>query len=147
MIAVLGMEIHLMPDWTVLCQLGIFLVAIAVLYFFIFKPTLRILDRRKHFTSMARSGAHDINARADGLDNERKISIVAALKNAEAEAEARILKARQEAEKIVSASRAEARRALDLAEESIESSEKSIGGEIAKQADIIANDIVARITG
>lgn len=145
MLAVLGMEIHLMPDWTVILQLAIFLAATAVLYFFIFRPTLKIIDRRRYFTSKARSDAQDLNAKADSLDNERKTSIVAALKTAEAESAAKILKARQDADKIVAASRSEARSILDSAEKSIQSSEKSLDKEIGKQADILANDIVARV--
>lgn len=145
MFAILGMEIHLMPDWTVTLQLLIFLAATAILYFFVFRPTLKIIDRRKYFTSKARSDAQDLNAKADGLDNERKISIVTALKNAEAEAARKILKARQDADKIVAASRAEARRILDSAEESIEHSEQSIDKELGRQAEVIANDIIARV--
>lgn len=50
MIALIAAEVQLIPDSTAIYQLVIFLTVTALLSFFVFRPVLAVLDRRKEKT-------------------------------------------------------------------------------------------------
>ena len=145
MLGVLAAEIHLMPDWTVLVQLGIFLSVLAVLAFFVFRPVLRIIDRRRLFTAEARAEAGSLAAEAAELEAQHARAIAAALSEGEAMRAQKVAANQAEAERIVAAAREQARRLVDSTEVSVESSEEAAAGEIRRQAEAMAGEIVARI--
>ena len=145
MLGVLAVEIHLMPDWTVLVQLGIFLSVLAVLTLFVFRPVLRVIDRRRAFTAEARAEAGSLGAEAAELEAQRAQAIAAALREGEAMRAQKVAANQTEAERIVAAAREQARRLVDSTEVSVESSEEAAAGEIRRQAEAMAGEIVARI--
>lgn len=70
MILLLGQHVRLIPDATVFFQLAIFLVTVAVLTIFVFKPALKILDRRREQTDELQSLAQKLNGASDSMDAE-----------------------------------------------------------------------------
>lgn len=145
MLGVLAAEIHLMPDWTVLVQLGIFLSVLAVLAIFVFRPVLRIIDRRRLFTAEAREEAGKLIAEAAELEAKHTQAIAAALREGEAMRAQKVAANQTEAERIVAAARDEARRLVDSTEVSVESSEEAAAGEIRRQAEAMAQEIAAKV--
>tara|TARA_B100001964_G_C14016483_1_gene501804 strand:+ start:249 stop:719 length:471 start_codon:yes stop_codon:yes gene_type:complete len=63
-------KIDLMPNMTIIPQLGIFLTVVFVLKKFVLTPTMLILNRRKELTDGASSEAAKLNEHADLLDQK-----------------------------------------------------------------------------
>jgi len=141
----LAMEINLMPDWTVLVQLAIFLTALAVLYYFVFKPSLKCIDQRNKFTKDARANTEKLNNEADQKLSEREKRMSEAINEANFKKTQEISLKRKEAENILAKARNEAKLIIDSTETSVEISEKLVKQEMDKQADILSAEIVARI--
>jgi len=145
MLAVMALKIELMPDWTIFVQLGIFISTMAVLHLLVFRPVLRIIDRRAQYTSDARADARDKNAEAERVEGERSLAISAVIKEGEQARERKLTEARKDAEKIVAEAREAARRMLDTTEVSVESSEEVAEMVIEVESEILADDIANRI--
>jgi F-type H+-transporting ATPase subunit b len=64
----LATSVQMMPDISVVWLLGIFLCAVALLTFFVFRPVLRIIDRRKDLTDGVVDRSQDIENAARELD-------------------------------------------------------------------------------
>lgn len=146
MFGVLAAEIHLMPDWTLLVQVGIFLLVLVVLYFLVFRPTLRVIDQRKKFTSEARMQSEQLHAEADRLDAERQAAITQAIREASVIREQREVAAHRDAEQRIAEARQEARARIDSTEISLERSEEAAAADIAAAADALAREIAQRVT-
>ena len=146
MLAVLCVDINLMPDWTLFVQLGVFLLTLIVLHLLVFRPVLRVLDRRRSFTDDAIGDAAQKNAEADRLEAERKKEITRALKDAEALHGQRIAATRRGAEAILTEAKAQMKSLLDSSEVSVESSEAEATVDISRRAEELAHEIVARVT-
>ena len=147
MLASTGAKINIMPDWTVFVQLGVFLLTLLVLNFLVFRPVLRVLDRRRSFTEDARKDATEKNLESDRLEDEREAAITKAYKEAEAMREEKVAAKRKEAEKIVSDAKTRMQGLLDSTEVSVETSESAAALEISKRAEELAKDIVSRVAG
>lgn len=145
MLGVLAAEIHLMPDWTVIVQMGIFLSALAVLSFLVFRPTLRIIDRRRGYTEEARAEAERIGAEADRIEEERRTSIAAAIEEAGRERDERTARARRDAEGAIAEAKQQAQRLIDSTAVSRESSERAAEAGASGEGDAIAEEIVRRV--
>jgi F-type H+-transporting ATPase subunit b len=146
MLAIVAAEMNLMPDWTIVVQLGIFLCTLAILTVFIFKPVLRILDRRKSFTEGAYSEAQMLGEEAARLDAERSRAVAMALSEAKSEADRHVADTHRQAEGQLAEARVKAKQLLDTAEVSVESSEESVVAEMRRRADELAQEIVSRVT-
>lgn len=141
----LAAEIHLMPDWTVFVQMGVFLLVLVVLFLFVIRPTLRVIDQRRRFTAAARAEGDRLNAEADRLDAERRAAIARAIDEASALRERQEAAAHRDAERVVAEARQEAQRLLDSGEVSMELSEKTAADGIAREAEEIAQEIAQRV--
>lgn len=64
----LATSVQMMPDGSVVWLLGIFLCAVALLTAFVFRPILRIIDRRKVLTDDVVDRAQGIERAAGELD-------------------------------------------------------------------------------
>ena len=62
--------IDLMPNQTFFVQVGLFLFTYVVLTYLVFKPVLRILERRKQLTIGAEQQAAEISTRTENLIRE-----------------------------------------------------------------------------
>lgn len=62
--------IDLLPNQTFFVQAGLFLLTYAVLNFLVFKPVLRIIERRKQLTLGAEQESAELNGRAETLIQE-----------------------------------------------------------------------------
>ena len=64
----LATSVNLMPDYTLLPLLGIFLIVLAVLHFLVFRPILRLIDARKAATEGELAHAREMDGMSDTLD-------------------------------------------------------------------------------
>lgn len=142
----LAFEINLIPDWTTFVQLAIFLSTLVVLNFFVFRPTLRTLDRRREFTEERRVEAEKLGAEAEFLEKEMASKLSAEIESLTKENNIRIAAANRDAEKTVRAARLKAKEISDSADHSIAVSEERLALEMKKSAAELAGDIVRRIT-
>ncbi|HPM40860.1 MAG TPA: ATP synthase F0 subunit B [bacterium] len=147
MLASTGAKINIMPDWTVFVQLGVFLLTLLVLNFLVFRPVLRVLDRRRSFTEDARNDAAEKNLESEKLEKEREAAITEAYKEAEVMREAKIAAKRREAEAIVADAKTRMQGLLDSTEVSVETSESAAASEISRRAEELAKGIVSRVAG
>lgn len=147
MLAVMGVDIHLVPDWTLFVQVAVFLSAVAILNFLVFKPLLRILDWRKRFTREAREEAGYLHSQTDMIEAEASAEISDEIRKANTLGEKRIAQRCREAEGIVANAHNEARRIIDDAETSMKSSAASIVTEMDQQARSFADEIASRMLG
>lgn len=145
MLLTVSADIHLMPDWTFFVQLGIFLLAAAMMYLFIVRPIQKVLDMRKLYTKDADSNAEMLNAESAALERERIEAIEKALRKAHEARESSIASAKERAGEIINEARIEARRIVDDADVSIDSSRRMIVDEMGSQADELAKEIERRI--
>lgn len=143
----LATEIRLMPDWTVAVQLFIFLLTMAVLYIFVFRPALKIMDRRRSFTEDAKAMAERLSSEAEGLERGRERKISETIAGAASDRSLAMAKANREADRIITEARIEAKRLIDSTEVSVEISEDRVSAEMARQAELISKQVVAKVLG
>jgi F-type H+-transporting ATPase subunit b len=141
----LAAQIRLVPDWTIFLQIGIFLSVVFALNALLFKPLLKLIDRRKAFTSDASQEALRLNTEAEQLEVGRHEVLGMALKEAQAERARRTAGALREADKIISEARATRSAVISASLISIESAEKSIVEEMDKSSNELADRIVAKL--
>ncbi|MFA4875622.1 MAG: hypothetical protein WC690_09825 [bacterium] len=139
-------EITLMPDWTVVVQLFIFLVVATTLTFFVIRPTIRIIDRRRQFTSDAAAEAAKLMNEAEQLDIGRREALAMALGEAHAEYAKRATEAHGKADGAIAEARAKSAETLKGEAASIESMEALNEKELESCANGLATDIVARVS-
>lgn len=147
MLAIIATEISLQPDWTVIVQLGVFLIVMAVLHIFIFKPILRIIDHRKKFTQDAHSEAIILNEKSALLEKERTLAISKAIAQINSERDLKISTAHKEGEKILASARVEAKRLLDATEVSVDATEQLVATDVERQTDSLAHEIAEKVAG
>lgn len=147
MLAVMGVDIHLAPNWTFFVQIAVFLSVVAILNFLVFKPLLRILDWRKRFTHEAREEAGYLHSQADMIEAEASTEISDEIRKANTTGERKIAQRRGEAEGIVANAHNEARRIIDDAESSMKSSTASIVTDMDQRARSLADEIASRMLG
>lgn len=143
--AIIASEISLAPDWTVFIQLVIFLSAMTILWFFVFKPTLKIIDYRKKFTKEAFDNANRLSGEALALDEKRKLKIAEVFSQGNFQASLKTSAKKQAADKIISGARLEAKKILDSTEESVEISEERVSHDISQQTEMLAQEVVKNI--
>ena len=104
MIAIIASDIHLVPNWTLLIQLGIFLTVIIFLQFFIFRPTLHILHKRKAATMESSDEAKNLEATANQMFAEQEAALKEALFQSNAQAHETVMAATEKAKAIIALS-------------------------------------------
>lgn len=140
-------EIRILPNWTVLIELAIFLFVLAITNALIFQPMLRIMEKRKAFTIDSSEEAERLTKDANQLEAGRKEVLGMALREAQAERERNIGAALREADNIKAAARSRMNEIISATEISMAPSEKSIVEELDKRAAELADMIVSRIEG
>ncbi len=139
-------EIRLMPDWTVLPQLGVFLFLVAVLTIFVFKPLERLFERRRRFTSEAAAESARLLGESEQLEIGRRNALAMALEEAHAERVRRESESRLKAEAITQEARAEAAELLRQGTVEADAAAKRAAVDVDRAAKELAKQIVARVT-
>lgn len=139
-------EIRLMPDWTVLPQLGVFLFLLAVLTVFVFKPLERLFERRRRFTSEAAAESARLITEAEQLEIGRRNALAMALDEAHAERARREGESRLQAEGITQQARATAAEILQKGTAEADAAGRRAAAEVDRAAKELAKQIVARVT-
>ncbi|MFH1830668.1 MAG: ATP synthase F0 subunit B [Pseudomonadota bacterium] len=141
----LATEIELIPNWTLFIQIGIFLFVLFMLNFLFFKPLLKLMDRRKQFTSDASQEAASLNDESQQLEAGRLQVLGMALKEAQDDRAKRTTDAVREADKIINEGRAKMGEMISSNLISIESTENSIVDEMNDRATKLADEIIVRL--
>ena len=116
---------------TILAQIINFLVIAAALYFLLFKPTVKRIEKRaqekeemlsnaKQKENEAEEKLAQIEARLADIDNEIETQLEEAYQNAQSESEALLLETQKEAEKIIRDAENEAEKRQNLEMEQLE---------------------------
>lgn len=116
---------------TILAQIINFLVIAAALYFLLFKPTVKRIEKRaqekeemlsnaKQKENEAEEKLAQIEARLADIDNEIETQLEEAYQNAQSESEALLLETQKEAEKIIRDAEKEAEKRQNLEMEQLE---------------------------
>ena len=138
-------EIHLIPDRTVIIQLGVFISVLASLSYFVFKPLAKIIKARKEKTIRLIKDAEDIEAKIKGYSEKYTKEMNAARDAAHKEKE----KIRQiglnEEASIKTAARNEVASIIRKAQATIEEAKRKALDDLKKDIPTIAEDIIKRI--
>ena len=136
--------VELLPNETVFYQIGIFILTYIVLNFLVFRPVLRLLDRRKALTSGAEHDAEILNEKTQAMmtthqekiQGARKQGIALrdkAKKEGEAEANALAGKAHQELEAALAKARTEISQQSKEAQLKLRSLSRELSREMAEK--------------
>jgi F0F1-type ATP synthase membrane subunit b/b' len=138
--------IRLLPDWTLLVQLAVFLAVLASLTFLVIRPTLRLLERRRSFTSEAMEHAAKLASDAEQLEAGRREVLAMALREAQASREQRVAAARRRADKTIAESRVGVAELLQHGTYGIESAEALAEFDLEALSQNLADRIMQRFT-
>lgn len=136
--------VELLPNETIFFQIGIFLFTFIVLNFLVFRPILRLLDRRKALTLGAEHDAELLNEKTQAMveTHQQKIQEARlqglslrdkAKKEGEAEAQAIAGKAHQEWETALQKTRAEISQQSKEAQLKLRSLSRDLSREMAEK--------------
>ncbi len=147
MILLLGQTVNLIPDKTVIWQLAIFLAVVAVLSFFVFKPTLKLLDERRRNTVVLQQETDKFMADADSLEDEYNEQIFAARREGH-EAERNLLNlGEEEARKIVGEAKEKQKGEIEKVRDEITSVTAQSKQELSKNVGDFSRMIVSKVLG
>jgi len=138
-------EIRIIPDWTILIEIVVFLSVIIVLNSLVLRPMLRVMDKRREFTVDAKEEADNLIEDSDQLDEGRREVLAMALREAQAERDRRIAETLRNADGVVAEARSRMDKMISSTEVSIESTERSIVEELEGRSNELADMIVKRI--
>lgn len=138
-------EIRIIPDWTILIELAIFIIAIIVMNALVLRPMLRVMDRRREFTVDASEEAEKLSDGAEQLELGRHEVLTMALREAQAERDRRTQETLREADRIKADALSRMNETISSSEISVESAEGSIIEEMNQRSKELADEIVARI--
>lgn len=145
MFLIIGSEVQLIPDWTVIIEFFIFAAVLIVLSTFVFKPMIKLFDERKKFTADAHEESRRLTEEAEKLESARRDKLGSALNKAHSEKEEQLVRKRAEADKTISNARVEAKNLLDSTDTSIEYSTERVDEEMETQAAALAKEIMDKI--
>lgn len=138
-------EISLMPDWTFIVQLAIFLFVIAILTIFVIRPIIRIIDRRKAFTTDASLEAEHLTDKAIQLETGKREVLTMSLNEAYEELKKRTTEARRTGDAVIADAKTKTSEIYKASTTSLEKAEKSVEKEIDERAQGLVDEIVSRI--
>lgn len=136
--------IELMPDATLFYQWALFLAAVAVLHFFVFRPTLRIIAARKSATDGDENRAAEFETKSqelaeridENLDRARRDGqqlMGRVRQQAEEEAQGIIADARQQMDEHLMKVRTTLEKQTKEAELQLRQHSKALAGQVAAQ--------------
>lgn len=140
-------EIRIIPDWTILIEIAVFLFVLIVLNLLVMRPMLRIIDKRREFTTDASEEAGKLSADASQLDDGRHEVLTMALREAQKERDERTFEALREADRIKAEAISRMDKMTSSSEISIETGDRSIVEELNERSQELAREIVERIEG
>jgi F-type H+-transporting ATPase subunit b len=140
-------EIRIIPDWTILIELAIFIIVIIVLNAFVIRPMLRVMDRRREFTVDASEEAEKLSNDAEQLEQGRHEVLAMALREAQSDRDERTQHTLREADRIKADALSRMDETTSSSEVSVEAAEGSIIEEMNQRSRELADEIVARIEG
>lgn len=138
-------EIRIIPDWTVLIEIVVFLFVILVINAFVIRPMLRIMSKRRAFTVDASDEARKLGYEADQLDEGKREVLSMSLREAQADRDEKTQKTLREADRIKAEARSKMDEIISSTEVSMESGDRSIVEEMGERSRELADMIVERI--
>ena len=134
-------------DLTVLVQFGLFLVMLLLLNQLLFKPYLRLREKRQQGIEGARAEAERMTAEADAKLGDYEASLATARNRAAEEARKIRAEASAHEREVTAAARAKAVAALDQAQARVRTETDAARATLMPQADAIAKQIASRLLG
>lgn len=138
--------IHLLPNWTIFVQLGIFIVALIIIKVFMLEPALRVISLRRAYSEGAKREAELLEDKARDLDERRQSILKKEIDESQLIRSESVATANIAHTSILRAAREDVKKLFESSAISIDSSEKTIHEAMEKKADDLAGEIVARIT-
>ena len=145
MLTLIASGINLMPDRTLIIQLGIFLFVIATLQICIFGPVLRIIDKRKSATKDAQEEARRLTAESERIEKESGAALKAAILSSNAEAASKTSAVAKKAQELVAQSQSQAREKIEAAQVAAKKSEQESLFQANAEVMVVAKEISSRI--
>jgi len=137
--------IQMLPDWTLVVQLLLFLAAFGILSGYIFKPMLRVIRMRENVTEGADRDASRINMEASDLEEKQVKILNDALSSFHDERASRISEAKLKSEEMIAETHQESQWFLETSDMFIEASEKSVAHEMVVRSKELASEISERL--
>lgn len=139
--------VDLIPDTTVFFQLIVFLVVLAVLTLFIFKPTLRILDKRHEQTVETHKRAELLDEDANDMNYEYDKTLETARLDGSIVQQNLLKEGQAEAAKIISSAKQEEKKASLERRDYIQKETQKIKADLNQDVDEYAKMIVSKVLG
>jgi F-type H+-transporting ATPase subunit b len=134
-------------DYSVLYQIGLFLILWLILSKVLFRPYLDLLDQREHRTSGAQQDSSELEQEGARLKAEYEEKIAQARATGTAAKDAIVQEGRQERERILQQAREEAAHTLEAARLEVRSQLERERERLAAEVAEVAQDMVAKILG
>lgn len=134
-------------DRTLVIQMVVFVVAIFIFNHLLFKPLLRLSERRQELTAGAVREAEELEQKTEKLIEDYEARIREARARFFEEREESKRKAQEEALRVLNSARSEAQALVEEERRRLEAETKDIRERIKPQIEGIARDITARILG
>lgn len=135
----------LVPNWTVLVQMGIFVIVALALNHLVFKPILKILRKREEATKGTLAQAVRLETEAQLKLEEHKSSIAKALEEARALKEEAIRQGGLRKEKMITEVRQEINRGLVSARKQIETDVEAAKAKLTEEVGTLSKKITEKI--
>ena len=145
MISVIGASVNLIPDTTVFFQLIVFLVVVVVLTFLVFKPTLRILDKRHSRTTELMMHAEMLSNDANDMNRDYDETLTAARHESTAIQHKLIKEGEEEARNIIAAAKQEDKKTSASRHDYLLQESVRIKTDLARKVDDYTNLIIDKV--
>jgi F0F1-type ATP synthase membrane subunit b/b' len=147
MILIVGQTVNLIPDKTVIWQLVIFLSVAAVLSFFVFRPTLKILERRRSETLGLEKEIEQLDGESETMEQKYAEKIAAARAEGSATERELVNLGEDEARKIVAAAREKEKGEIARVRDEVASESSASRRELSRSVDEFSKMIVSKVLG
>lgn len=143
----MGHEPNIIPNITLLIQLGIFFATYFVLSFFVFKPYLKLFKIREEKTSGLMNRARDARVEADRLKNEYENFMQQERKRTATWADEMRRDIAKEERQILNHARREANEALNLVRQGIQQDVEKANTELSPMITEFSSEIASHLLG
>jgi len=147
MISLIGQSVNLIPDSTVIHQIIIFLIVLSVLTIFVFKPVLRIIEKRRGQTVDLNLQAQKLLSESETMDRRYNENLaVAKMEGSRLEREL-LRQGEEEGRTIVAKARDEERQAIARKRTEIQAAAQRVRQDLSLQIEEVAQMIIAKVLG
>jgi F0F1-type ATP synthase membrane subunit b/b' len=147
MMLLMGQTVNLLPDKTVIWQLIIFLFVAAVLSFLVFRPTMKILERRRSETLGLEKKIGQVDQEAEVMEQKYAEKIAEARAEGSAAERELVNLGEEEARKIVAAAREKEKTEIGKVRDEVASDSSASRRELSRSVDEFSKMIVSKILG